>query len=103
MVAAGVRSLTSNVESLSLGSLTSIRSLVLRISSVSSSWKSGLDILEIASDWLRSPLGCWRYDVESPAGPVMAPVIIIGILRELELLDITEDDTEVGEAGDNDL
>jgi hypothetical protein len=26
-----------------------------------------------------------------------------GIFRELELLDITDEETEVGEAGDNDL
>lgn len=60
-------------------------------------------MLEIASDWLRSPLGCWRYDMESPTCPGAAPVTSTGIFRELELLDITDEDTDVGEAGDNDL
>lgn len=41
--------------------------------------------------------------MESPTGPVAAPVMGIGILLELELLDITDEDTDVGEAGDNDL
>lgn len=41
--------------------------------------------------------------MESPVGPGAAPVTSTGIFRELELLDITDEDTEVGEAGDNDL
>jgi hypothetical protein len=41
--------------------------------------------------------------MESPAGPGAAPVIGTGIFRELELLDITDEDTDVGDAGDKDL
>lgn len=82
-----VVSLNKSVESLSLGSLTSItRSLALRISPLSS-WKSGEEMFEMASDCDRS-VGCR---------------LGLGGLRSPESDDITEDDTDVGDCGDSDL
>lgn len=54
-------------------------------------------MLLMASDWLRSPLaGRWL-----PGAPeIPGTVCTSGNLREPELEDMTEDETEVGEAGD---